>query len=290
VDADGERRSAHPAPNGSDMLAEIDALIGADPLDGQIVGRVELLEPPPVVAPVDPWAHRRGEPRLFAFFWTFYVLLAVAGSLTWVARFTTITAGTYGPAARVMLVAVAVGMIVLWPMTRLSQASPRNHPVVSSFADLLVVQAPVQIVVWPLMVLANWPQDIVVGLAAMFATWGVLVGGLVALGLSGPDMQQARDGRLWSRAGWMCLALLLGFGAVLLQWLLTATGRDVPAWILMSSPVTAIPALTGRGLSGPSAPVSQVQWDTIIGTLSLAVLLWSASVARYGLVSRGRDG
>jgi hypothetical protein len=272
------------------MLAEIDALIGADPLDGQIVGRVELLEPPPVVAPVDPWAHRRGEPRLFAFFWTFYVLLAVAGSLTWVARFTTITAGTYGPAARVMLVAVAVGMIVLWPMTRLSQASPRNHPVVSSFADLLVVQAPVQIVVWPLMVLANWPQDIVVGLAAMFATWGVLVGGLVALGLSGPDMQQARDGRLWSRAGWMCLALLLGFGAVLLQWLLTATGRDVPAWILMSSPVTAIPALTGRGLSGPSAPVSQVQWDTIIGTLSLAVLLWSASVARYGLVSRGRDG
>jgi hypothetical protein len=186
-----------------------------------------------------------------------------------------------------MLVVVAVGMVVLWPMTRLSQASPASHPASSSLADFFVVQAPIQIVVWPLTVLAHWPLDIVVGLAAMFAAWGVLTGGWVALGLSGPDLQQPRDHRLWSRAGWMAGALALGFGGVLLQWVLTALGRGVPAWVLMSSPITAIPALTGRGLSGPSAPVSQVQWHTIVGTLSLAVLLWSACIARYGLWSRG---
>lgn len=234
----------------------------------------------------DPWAHRRGEPRLFAFFWTAYVLMAVAGSLTWVARFTTITAGTYGPAARIMLVVVAVGMIVLWPMTRLSQASPRQHPVLIAFLDLIVVQAPVQVVVWPLIVLAGWPQDIVIGLAVMFASWGVLTGGLVALGLSGRRVESAGDAGLWGRAGWMVLALTIGFGAVLLQGALSGLGYQSPAWLLMSSPVTAIPSLTGRGLSGPSAPVSQAQWDTLIGTLSLAVLLWSAAVARHGLAGR----
>lgn len=247
-------------------------------------------ERPSTPIAVDPWAHRRGEPRVFAFFWTFYVLLAVAGSLTWVARYTAITASAYGPAARIMLVVVAVGMLVLWPMTRFSQASPESHPVLAGIADFFVVQAPVQIIIWPLIVLANWPSDIVIGLAAMFATWGVLVGGLVSLALAGRDVNRARDAHLYSRAGWMIAALALGFGAVAIQAALAAVGIAVPPWVLMSSPVTAIPALTGRGLSGPSAPVSQAQWQTIIGTLSLAVLFWSASIARYGLASRGRTG
>lgn len=249
------------------------------------------LPPPPTGrgSEEDPWAHRRGEPRLFAFFWTLYVLLAVAGSLTWVARFTTITASTYGPAARIMLVVVAVGMVVLWPMTRLSQASPAGHPVVSAFLDLLVVQVPVQIVVWPLLVLANWPKDIVIGLSALLGAWGVVTGGLVALGLSGRGGRASGYGerRMWSRAAWMVVALLIAFGAVLGQWVVQSVGGSAPAWMVMGSPVSAISALTGRGLSGPSAPVSRVQWDTIVGTLSLAVLLWSAAVARHGLRGEG---
>jgi len=244
---------------------------------------------PPAPPRVDPWAHRRGEPRLFAFFWTFYVLLAVAGSLSWVARFTAITASSYGPAARIMLVVLAVGLIVLWPMTRLSQASPEHHPVLAAFADLIVVLVPVQIVVWPLIVLANWPQDIVIGLASIFATWAVVIGGLVALGLAGPHYSAPRQGHLWARGGWMLAALALGFGALAAQWFLLSAGRAVPAWLLMSSPVTAIPALTGRGLAGPSAPVSRVQWDTIVGTLSVAVLLWSLAIVRHGLAGAARE-
>ncbi len=241
----------------------------------------------PAVTP-DPWAHRRGEPRVFAFLWTMYVLLAVAGSLTWVARFTTITASSYGPAARIMLVVVAVGMVVLWPMTRLSQASPPGHPVGAALADLIVVQAPVQIVVWPLLVLANWPRDIVVGLSVLLASWGVVAGGLVALGLSGRRAEQYGDASVQSRTWWMVVVLVAAFGAVVAQWGVRAVGAQVPAWMLMASPVSAIPALTGRGLSGPSAPVSRVQWDMIVGTLALAVLLWSAAVARFGL-SRTRE-
>lgn len=283
-----------PVPGGDGIdRAAIERLVAGDepvaaaPLPLAATGaRAVEFNDDPWQAPVDPWAHRRGEPRLFAFFWTAYVLMAVAGSLTWVARFTTITASTYGPAARIMLVVVAVGMIVLWPMTRLSQASPRQHPVLAVFLDLIVVQAPVQVVVWPLIVLAGWPRDIVAGLAAMFVSWGVLTGGLVALGLSGQAMESPGVPRLWGRAAWMVAALTLGFGAVVLQGVMTGLGYLPPGWVVMSSPVTAIPALTGRGLSGPSAPVSAAQWDTIIGTLSLAVLLWSAAVARHGLAGR----
>lgn len=253
-------------------------------------GEEEPAETMSLASAADPWAHRRGEPRVFAFFWTFYVLLAVAGSLTWVARYTAITASSYGPAARIMLVVVAVGMIVLWPMTRLSQASPTVHPALAAFADFFVMQAPVQIIVWPLIVLANWPSDIVIGLAAMFAAWGVLVGGLVALALAGREIRHARDARVYGRTGWMAVALALGFGAVLVQGTLMAAGVPAPPWLLMSSPVTAIPALTGHGLTGPSAPVSQAQWQAIVGTLSLAVLLWAASIARYGLATRPRNG
>lgn len=273
--------------NADDGPSAIDLLFMRDAIGPEDSVHTDGRPPEPAV---DPWAHRRGEPRVFAFFWTFYVLLAVAGSLTWVARYTAITASSYGPAARIMLVVVAVGMIVLWPMTRLSQASPRAHPALAAVGDFFVVQAPVQIIIWPLIVLANWPSDIVIGLAAMFAAWGVLVGGLVALALAGREVSEARDARLYGRTGWMVVALALGFGAVAVQAALIATGVSAPPWLRMSSPVTAIPALTGHGLSGPSAPVSQAQWQTIVGTLSVAVLLWSASIARYGLATRPRNG
>lgn len=285
-------QSPLPAPTSQShealLATRVDSLVMRE-----IAEDLALIDPDPAefeaATPSDPWAHRRGEPRVFAFFWTMYVLFAVAGSLTWVARFTTITASTYGPAARIMLVVVAVGMTVLWPMTRLSQATPRGHPVLSALLDLMVVQAPIQIVIWPLTILANWPHDIVFGLSTLLASWGVVTGGVVALGLSGRRAESFGDRGLWGRGGWMIVALLIAFGAVLGQWTFKAVGSPAPAWMTMSSPVTAIPALTGRGLSGPSAPVSRVQWDTMIGTLSLAVLLWSAAVARHGFQDRDSE-
>lgn len=232
---------------------------------------------------VDPWAHRRGEPRLFAFYWTFYVMLAVAGSVTWLARAGVVTSGTYGPAARIMLVVVAVGMIVLWPMTRLSQASPRGNSVTPALADLLVVQLPVQIVVWPLYVLANWPLDIVMVVSAVFGAWGVLTGGLLALALGGNPVTLVRDPRLGGRAVWMSVFVLLVLGGPIAGAVVAGAGGQTPGWLPMISPVTAIPALTGRGLIGPAAPATPLQWQVIVATLSTGVFAWALAAARNGL-------
>ncbi len=231
----------------------------------------------------DPWAHRRGEPRLFAFFWTFYVLLSVAGSVTWLARSSVVTVGAYGPAARIMLVVVAVGMVVLWPMARLSQASPERNSLLPMLADLIVVQLPVQIVVWPLYVLANWPRDIIHAVAAIMGVWGVLAGGVIALALGGRPVTLVRDPRLGGRVGWMVLVLVLLLSAPLVEAVMFARGAEPPKWLTMISPITAIPALTGRGLIGPGAPVSQIQWDAIFTTLSVGVFAWALAALRNGL-------
>jgi hypothetical protein len=231
----------------------------------------------------DRWAHRRGEPRVFAFFWTTYVLLAVAGSLTWLARSSVVSVGAYGPAARIMLVVIAVGIMVLWPMTRLSQASPERNSLVSSLADLLVIELPVQIVVWPLYVLANWPRDIVMALAALMVVWGVVSGGVLALAMGGRAVIQARDPRLGGRVFWMLLVLVLVLGGPVIGGVIGSRGGKIPGWLTMTSPITAIPALTGHGLIGPGAPVTRVQWDTIVTTLSLGVFAWSLAALRNGL-------
>lgn len=267
----------------------------ADPLDGfesepeapteARPGYEPAIPPPagPPARPRDPWAHRRGEPRLFAFFWTFYVLLSVAGSLTWIARMGVISVGAYGPAARIMLVVVSVGMIVLWPMTRLSQASPERNSLVSTLVDLIVVQVPVQIVIWPLHVLANWPLDIVAAVAAMMGAWGVLTAGVLALALGGREIRTVRDPRLGGRVVWTVVFVAAIMTAPIVSGLAYALGHAPPAWLTMCSPITAIPALTGRGLIGPGAPVSRLQWDTVIVTLSIALGVWSAAAVRNGL-------
>jgi hypothetical protein len=222
----------------------------------------------------DPWAHRRGEPRVFAFFWTVYVLLAVAGSILWVARFAAVSAGSYGPAARVMLIAIAIGATVLWPMVRLCQASPRGSVPAHILADVLVVLLPVQFVLWPLIILAGWPAAIVAGVAAQLFAWVAMSGGFLAIGLSGTHAEAPGDPRLLARAGWMA-AILLVVGAGPLMALIYGLGhRAAPEWLSMMSPLTGIPAVTGRGLSGPEAPISAMQWRCITLIAAAAAGVW----------------
>lgn len=228
----------------------------------------------------DPWAHRRGEPRIFAFFWTLFVLIAVAGSLVWVARFAVVTSGTYGPAGRIMLMVVAVGATVLWPMVRLSQASPPRPVVGHIAADAWIVLLPIQIVLWPLVFLANWPLNVVGGVAAVFVVWTALAGGVLAVALAGRRVGEfGSQGLVW-RTIWMLILLVAVLSAPALMLGCKSTGVAVPDWLAMLSPITSIGELTGRGMSGPQHPVSGVQWEFILGIGLLAVALWLTAFVR----------
>lgn len=262
---------------------------------------VELPESVPSAAPVvrsranvDPWAHRRGEPRVFAFCWSLYLLLAVAGSVTWVASTSQVTPDSYAPAARIMLVVVAVGATILWPMTRLSQVSPEKSAVGSTLADLVVVLLPMQMVIWPLTFLARWPTGIVASVGLLLAAWTLLAGGVLALALSGRRVADAGASGLGWRSVWMTAFLALALCAPGLMLAKSsgastsdpivevASARPWPAWLPMLSPLTAVTQITGKGLMGPQRPVSPLEWG-VIGWVGIAgVWLWIAAGVREG--------
>ncbi|MFG0259664.1 MAG: hypothetical protein ACF8LK_04850 [Phycisphaerales bacterium JB041] len=218
------------------------------------------------------WAHRRGEPRIFAFFWTLYLLLATVGAF-W-------TAGAPGshdalamrPAARSLLAAITVGIALLWPMTRLSQTAPSERPgrvAKAIVQDMMVLLIPAQAVIWPQIAMSAWPLPVVAALAASLAAWTLMIGGVLALGLS-----LTRGGRGW----WMLvLVALAGLGPLVAIGPLggTAHGDGSFDWWWMTSPVTSgFEISRDRLWTGAAAAVSAGHWRSIAVVGIAGALVW----------------
>jgi hypothetical protein len=155
----------------------------------------------------DKWAHRRGEPRVYAFFWTLYLLGATLMGFMALGFVGGITAEVYRPIARGIIITVMVGAVILWPMTRLSQAMPTRGGARAVRADMIVMLVPLQAVVWPQAILpAGWTPLSIGALAAMSAAWTILVGGLLAIALGGPrlDHPERRPAARADGSGWRC--------------------------------------------------------------------------------------
>lgn len=224
--------------------------------------------------PDDPWAHRKGEPRLFALMWTVYLMgaavLTVLGS-----RLVDLPEPEHGFAARALLVMAAIGVCVLWPMTRISQAPP-ERPVRATLADLIVVLAPLQAMVWPLPLLTRWPMAAAGALTLMITSWAVLIGAIV---LAGATSRSAIDRCVWMLA---CLVLIVAGPAVQLA----APPRILPEAWGMTSPLTGVYALT-RAPSGLAIEVSRVEWTLAAGPGVAGLAGWVIGAAS---VSRRRPG
>lgn len=218
-----------------------------------------------------------------------FILVAVAGSVMWVARYAALTSGTYAPAARIMLVVVGVGMTLLWPMVRLSQATPPRPVPMHALVDTWIVLLPIQVVLWPLVFLAGWPVNIVLGVAANFLAWGLLTGGLLAIALTGPALQHPSDPRLLRRTLWMLVMVVLTLGVPLgvLLMRLVAKDSNVETGLGMFSPLTSVVMLTGRGMLGPQNPIAGWQWACIWAVFLAGCLAWVLAFVRHRL---GRGG
>ena len=220
----------------------------------------------------DPWAHRRGEPRFFALFWSIYLMLSALVTI-FASRAIGVPLATrfrYGAAALLLL--VCIGAIILWPLTRLSQRAPR-HPARATGADLLVILVPMQAVVWPMPILTGWPLPVVGALALVLGAWTLLIGGFV---LWGSASRSHAD-----RVMWMIAAILCAFAApAWYAWIVHAAppGAD-PDWILRWSPLTAIYTLTQA--PGNQRPVmSNQEWTAAAAALLPASILWLAWAIR----------
>src|SRR5262245_5977866 len=64
----------------------------------------------------DRWAHRRGEPRVFAFLWTIYLVGATGLALASVGARGQVPIEVYRPVAQVLLVTVSAGVVIVWPL------------------------------------------------------------------------------------------------------------------------------------------------------------------------------
>lgn len=215
--------------------------------------------------PDDPLAHRRGEPRVFAFIWTIFLMAATMLTFLSVGPGGIGTSTVYRPAARALIVTLIVGIVLLWPMVRLSQARPVAGGFTAMRQDLFVILVPVQAVVWPQVILGGWSILRMTALDALLISWASLTGALLAIALGRPGSRRTHAGI----ATWMCAFVLL-VAAGLLPTILTP---DATAAIV-ASPVTAALELTSDEWTRPGPIPTHEHWLAAAAPLLVSGPLW----------------
>jgi hypothetical protein len=168
-------------------------------------------------------------------------------------------------AARWMVFSSAVGLMVLWPLLRLSQDIEPHIGVPQTLWDWLCLNLAFQAAIWPLQVNISWSLWQVVWIDAAIAAWSLLTGALIATGIQ----WRSGIGRMFAMA--MCLAMLLGEPLVI--WLINLTRPGDPVgWTLRISPLSALGDLTGGGPQN---------WTLhVIAVVVAAAALWSMAARR----------
>lgn len=272
---------------------------GEDALEagGGVVPEGELVPasvPEPAGAPerprVDRWAHRRGEPRVFALFWTVYLMVATGLALASIGFRGQVPVDVYRPVVQMLLVTVGVGIVLIWPLVRLSQTRPAVSGAWAAMMDYFVVILPVQAIVWPQTWLTGWTLEVIGAIAVMLAGWGLLVAGLLAWAL-GPGTGRDERTRVAGSAVWMGVIIgLVAVGPLLGQ----AMGGIGPGasgqggWGL-TSPLTGVHALTtGLPVGGMGGSVMTGRWSMIVAPGAVGGAVWALAWARE--VWRGLTG
>ncbi len=89
------------------------------------------------------------------------------------------SSASYTPGVRLMLITAAIGLIIGWPLLRVSQ-SRAEYPMTQTLLDLIVLLALVQVVIWPLRLVTPWSPARTAALDATLVVWTILAGALVA--------------------------------------------------------------------------------------------------------------
>ena len=270
---------AHETPHPSPPAPPAD-VVASSPVEADAPADMGFIDETVPALPRDRWAHRRGEPRVFALLWTMFLLVATMGMLGGVVAGGVLSFDVYRPAARILLVVAMVGVGVLWPMTRLCQARPAEGGLVASGRDVAVILLPLQAIIWPQHWLAAWAWWPLAALAAAMVAWVLLIGGAIALALQGllprGEHVPRQEGR---RTAWMLAALVLALAALPLRLIEVpdmTTAMDLWSDLLgVLSPVGAVLELChDRAWSGNAIAVSSGHWAGIGVILTAAAAFW----------------
>ncbi len=174
------------------------------------------------------------------------------------------SSATYTPSVQLMTLCITIGLMVGWPMLRLSQRSTA-WPIRLTILDMFTLFALVQIVIWPMRLITNWPPERTAAIDATITGWLLLVGAIIASALT----SKRAGPRSLAMISCLCLCLL----GPMLAWLGVLTGAD---WfeLVALSPLMAVKTLG----EGGGAPLLANQWRWIILLLVAATVTWVALV------------
>lgn len=229
----------------------------------------------------DPWAHRKGEPRIFALFWSAYLMISSLLTLFAIKSTTIPTTQQYAIGCASLITLIVLGCTILWPLCRLSQAAPR-HALGATLADLLVLLLPVQAIIWPLPVLTHWHIEVVAALSLLVFSWTALIGAIIAWAIP------ARETLTRSTAMALCIAVVAAGPAFCGWWLSTGHPTPPPALMMLASPLTGVWELISSP-SGWSPVITDAERLAAIAPLVPASIVWIAlAVAgRFAPLPRG---
>ena len=221
-------------------------------------------------APGDPWAHRKGEPRVLTLFWAVYLM---AGALMTIFAVRSLAAPRYDQyryGCEAMLIITALGLSVLWPAVRASQTPP-FRPNRAAAMDLFALAIPAQAVIWPMPLLTRWPFSTVGALALLVSAWAVLAAPLVVLGSSA----RSHVGRTLPV---LVAIALVGLVPALEVWgVIGAAPGETPWWRLLS-PLTGVKALTAS--PGNVSPHPEAwEWGLALAPALVGAAFWGAVAA-----------
>jgi hypothetical protein len=204
-------------------------------------------------------------------------------------------------AVRLMMLAVMVGLVVLWPALRLSQdrwvpffmaggraaagggpAGGRTHAARrggdpwSVLSDWVGLAAVTQAVIWPFTFTAGWTLTQTLWMDAAVLSWGFLAAAMVAWGV--------RSSAAWARTTMMaaCILFFLGEPAAMSVTQMIAGPDPALAWTMRISPLATIWHLAEPGGLWSAQPFS----EHILIVAIASIIAWILVIAMHTISAR----
>ncbi len=247
------------------------------PRAGLTLGPVTFVPELRVAGADDPWAHRKGEPRIFALLWAMYLLASAIVTVFSVRALGYPRAGQFVFGGLSMLTLAMVGIMLLWPALRLSQVRP-ELPTTAVIFDLAVVLLPVHAIVWPMSMLTGWPWPVTVGILFVITGWGLVAAGVVALTMRPGPSAGSSAARMLA----MLLLMVLCLGGPAFRVLSMRAGQPLAGDIDLFSPLSA-PWVLGLAAEGQRPDMALTEWvsGAIPAVIGLILLVGCGVMNRW---------
>ncbi len=172
------------------------------------------------------------------------------------------SSASFTPGVRMMILSVVIGLMIGWPLLRLSQEATRL-PIRQTLLDLMVLLSLVQVVLWPLRVVTTWSPERTAAIDLVLGCWLIIVGAIIAASIGTEKIGPRIVAML------TCLGLcLLGPAAV---WVGIAR-KPGSLELVDLSPLLATHTLGGNASARPTA----TDWQWIWLLAFTAVMVWVA--------------